>query len=203
MTLIEISKISSLLDVKKAQGPEQTKEKKGNPQMTMALVFIYLLQTAMTETDSAISKSKQMDALSSKELQANKEAEQLHFEDVRPDVKHYRTKGHVDITTRQIWQKSYWTKGSVSVHYVPGKKKTRIENKSAIAAAQGHNDEISAERSVIEEKMGVFQQEAQGDASAVNTIVQQSTTTMKEGSGLLDMVRSLTFKALLTRDIQG
>jgi len=178
------------------QGNESIK--KGNGVDVMALAYYYLIESATTASETALIQAKQLKANGLAQEQLNKEAAQLQWYYV-PDI---QVTHHSTIVKHTHWTWKFWKNG---FHYTTYQRITWTtqKNQATVANDQAKNQQVSAERDYLTQKMSVLQQIASVNETNVNTISDESSQTMQESSQIMDIIQSLTFKALIRQQVQS
>jgi len=185
-----------------AAAPSQGSKTGGSKVDPELLVYLYLVEAAMTCADSAMVKSKQLNANAVAQQKINREASAMKWVSVPNEQ--VKTNHHT------MYEGHKWTKGSWWDCWIPiphDIKKTlvthEILNEASIQAANSQNQVMFATRTLLEDKVTVLQQTASVGETSVSTQAQESMQAMQEGSNLLQIAQSLTFKAMLTQPPQG
>lgn len=163
----------------------------------MEVIFALLVEEAnITAANSEIrAKGLQKNALSQQRLE--KEAEELQWNYIPKEQVRHRT---VVYHTKK-WRWTWWGKFHRPCWYRRTKvvKQTYVANQGAIDAAQSKNQKVAALRQEISEQLSVDQQEAQVKETNLNSQLDIVTQILQESSQLMDILKSLTFKALLRK----
>lgn len=171
-----------------ASGDEQKKASEFN---VLALAYYYVVQMATTSTESAVVKAKQLNAIGKSEQALNREAAGLKWNYVPKEdcTKHKERIPHYHWTWdmhNEVRYTTYTTKWL-----------TTHANAGQVSAAEEANQQVTADRTAFTQKLNVLQQIASVEEGHVNSIADESSQDMQQGSMILQIVQSLTFKALL------
>lgn len=169
-------------------GKEQEKASDFN---VLALAYYYVVQMATTSSETAVAKAKQLNAIGKSEQQLNREAAALKWNYVPKEdcTKHNERIPHYHWTWdmhNEVRYTTYTTKW-ITTH----------ANAGQVSAAEEANQRVSADRAFFTQKLNVLQQIASVEEGHVNSIADESTQDMQQGSMILQIIQSLTFKALL------
>jgi hypothetical protein len=146
----------------------------------MVIVVYYLIDAATTTDRTAVIHSKQLNQNASQQQLLNEEESGLKFAPVPTLIANKHT-----IT-------------------VNGKKQTyyTYPNQDAIDNANAVNQEILAQRQRASDQLTLLQQTAQIGESGVNNTTNEASQTMQEDQYIVQIVRTLTFLALLRKQPQ-
>ena len=155
----------------------------------LLLAFYYLLEASNTSDKTAMIHAKQLNQNAQSQQKLNAELSQLQ----RDSVPHLNTKHHTTYICHYYFLFWWFTKKTWVTH----------SNQVAVDQAQAANQELSVQRQMLSDKMVTLEQDAKIVVSKVNSITDEAMQTEQEGSGLLQALQSLTFKALLRHAPQG
>ncbi len=172
----------------------------------MALAFLLLLEAASSSAKSAIIRSKQLSGNAKAQQRLDNEAAQLQWNYMPKPQIHNHTRriatpsGKYTRWNGKFWTAKFWEHG-MHYHYKKIRRPT-IANQGQIDQAETKNQQVAEQRETISDKLKVLQQLAQVGETGVNSQVQDSLQSMQEGSNLMQILESLTFKALIRRPVQ-
>lgn len=158
------------------------------------LAYYYLMEASNITSLCAVIHSKllQSNALSQQRLDNQAARMQWYHIPKLIEHEHHKRIAHTH------WHGSFWNHG---FHYTTYKNVTwkTSPNAGAVNDAEAKNQQINADRQILSDKLNVLQQLAQVGETNVSTLTDESMQSMQEGSNLLTILASLTFKALLTQ----
>ncbi|MCC5832874.1 MAG: DUF720 domain-containing protein [Chlamydiales bacterium] len=190
----------TLYTIKNKEAAEKLKMPKGtdpkggaSPHDVMLLCFYLLVQAAGISAEGALVQAKRTKANADAQQQLNKELDQLHFHDLPKEG-----------TVKKREKHTRWSAGGAGPGWGDHKVITYttriVHTHSKQQAVQSQNQQIAAERQEMMQKAGVLQQLETVTSSKINTISDESVQSMEEGSQMLSIVKSLTFKALMRNE---
>lgn len=186
-----LSFISTVNAPAPASQEKQAPNKKGSVD-ALLLAYFCLVDAATTSSESAEIRAKEMQGNAKAQQILNQEQANLHFNSI-PAVQrtYHTTKVHVTNV--------YWTQGGgfFETQHTYTKRIAHTINNAQIMNAQAANTRIAAERQGLSDQMTVLQQGAQISATGINTVEDEAMQSIQEGSNLMQILESLTFKALL------
>jgi len=191
------------LGSKKAEGPVEGKSKKhpGGPNALM-LAFIYLIEIANMHSDSALLKAKQLKANALSQQRLNREAEQLKFHEIPRGNHHSMWWKQGSLTWLERWENKGKSFKRFSKWYEKITWTTGV-NERQVKIDISENQETAALRQNIESQLTVLQQHARISQDRIKNVCNEAVQTMQEGSSLMQVLQSLTFKALMRQPVQG
>ncbi|MEZ5314868.1 MAG: DUF720 domain-containing protein [Chlamydiales bacterium] len=184
----------SLANIQSSQ--EDLKDKNAFQENVIALAYYYLVEAAMTSSESALIQAKQTKANGIAQKELNKEAAALPWYYV-PDLKEDQHVEYVPVD-RNFWD-SWWKVWDTHIHVRSWNKVTWVthQNQLTVSNGQAKNQQVMAERQFLTQKMGVLQQSAYINETHINSINNESMQILQESSQINRILQSLTFKALL------
>lgn len=183
----------------------------GNGVDPIVLAFFLLLDAATTSSNSAVIKSKQLKSNAIAQQRLDNEDARMHWYYIPKEkvkVVTYRfdvpnlpgMKAKYSTWDWKFWKGSFWDHG---VHYGYQKQRiTKVENQVEIDQAQARNQQAALQRQKLADKMRLLQQYAAVEEGGVNLQIDESINFIQEGSNLMQVLESLTFKALLRKPVQ-
>jgi len=165
----------------------------------LVVAFYLLMEVANTTCQSAIIHSKQLASNAKAQQMLNNEAAQLQWYSV-PKLDSTKHREVISDTTHFTW--AFWKHDAFL--YTTCKTKTFVthKNQTQVDNAMAKNQRVAAQRQIISDRLTLLQQTAQVGETNVNTSVNESMQSMQEGTDLLHILLSLTFKALLRQQPQ-
>lgn len=188
--------------IKNLEAPASSQAgEKQPPQPSLDPLFIayYLLMEATNvSSQAAIIHSKVLNRNALAQERLNNQAAQLQWYHLPKIVehKHHKTIKHTH------WTGSFWSHSGFEYTTYQKINWTTSPNATAVQEAQTKNQEVAAKRQILSEKLSVLQQLAQVGESGVDTITDEAMQTMQASSYILQVLETLTFKALLRQPPQ-
>lgn len=177
----------------------------------LAIAFMLLMEASSISTDTAQIHAKQLQQNALSQQRLNAQEQEDHFEAVPSKIiDHHTVTFHTQHTSCRHqrtkppgtgwwwswnrfqggnWRRRWETTRRVSHNTCP--------NQGAIDQVNARNQEISSDRMKLADQLSILQQGAEIGESQVNTITNEAMQTAQEGVNLLQILQSLTFKALL------
>lgn len=185
------------LEVHKS-GSVKGKEHSKNANFTMAVLVYLLIQAAMTSTEGTLARAKQLNANGLAQEALNREEEKIQWDRV-PKLK---TNVHTKTIWHWHWTARFWRHGGFHYRTKQVVKWKTHPNQGAVEAAEEKNQQHEAERQMLTQEQMVLQQMSEVQSGHINSLADESVQTMQLSQGILKMVRSLTFKALMRQEPQ-
>ncbi|MCH9627031.1 MAG: hypothetical protein S4CHLAM2_06650 [Chlamydiales bacterium] len=181
-------------EVKKAHGvPDLSRSKKGDMVNVIALAYYYLIESATTSSESALVDAKQLRANGQAQQKLNSQEAGLKWNYVpKLQEDHHKT----------VYDHLHWNGNTLYLKRYTHKW-TTVKNQGEVTNAEAKNQRVVAERQFLTQKMSVLQQSAKTAETHVNSVAGESTQTLQEGQKMMQMLESLTFKALIRRPARG
>ncbi|NGX61929.1 MAG: hypothetical protein K940chlam9_01420 [Chlamydiae bacterium] len=169
----------------------------GNNVSPIMLAYLMLVEAASNTTESALLQSKELQANAASQQRLNKEQQHLQMQTVpKEKIDHHKDK-------HSHWSWGLWQMGQWNAMVTNYTFRTSIPNLTKVKNAEARNQEISAQRSIISDRLLVTQQSAKIQMTEINTKSNTASEIMSETGALMNMVKSLTFKALMTQPESG
>jgi len=144
----------------------------------LLLAYYYILKSVQIDHETA--------SIQAKEVQANAIA-QNNLINEEAELK-FNTFKKTDLFNKTLLME-WWANGKHGKVYTY-KKKSNF--KFILHEKSEQNEKISAERSVMEDKIGELKQSAQVKETNVNTVMNEDEQSVSQGSALMNMLVSLT-----------
>lgn len=201
--------LSGSSDVGKTQQTQRA-EQKGNPLGNgnidvMALAYYYLVESASTSAESALVQAKRLRANAESQELLNEEAAQFKWNSIPKLASNH----HKVVFSHVHWTWEFWKHDAdlpiPGFLYKTGFTKDFVThpNEAVVQNVEAKNNQISAQKQFFTNQISSLQMEAQRSATTDNSISQEAAQTMQEGASLLQIVRDLTFKALIRQPVQN
>lgn len=158
------------------------------------LAYFYLLEATNITTESTLLHVKQLNQNAAAQQRLDNEAAALQWFYLPALQSH---KKRVCVGTRTSWSLTANGQNEVDKHYKVYKTEVTHPNQTAVAQAQAQNQQVSAERQQMSQKLMVLQQNAQIGENYVNSISDEAANDRNMAANILHAIEDLTFKALM------
>lgn len=175
-----------------------------NPQNVnvFALAFCLVVEAAITVGEHATIEAKGLQKNAASEQKLNQEANGIGWYSVPSLNRH--TDVHKD---PHYHHETVYKVGegfvTITVTTYTYKNTYRFTGQSAVDAAQAKNQQLSAERTQLNQKMAVLQQQSQVGMAQVNSTCDEVSQIMSQGKTLQDTLQQVSWAALIRHPVQS
>lgn len=177
----------------------------------LAITFMLLMEASTISSHTAQIHAKQLEQNALSQQRLNAQEQHDHFSEIPSKIiDHHTQVYHTQHSscrhqrqrptgTGWWWSWNRFQGGDWRRRWVTTRRVSHntCPNQGAIDQANARNQEISADRMRLADQLSILQQGANIGEAQVNTISNEAMQTAQEGSNLLQILQSLTFKALL------
>ncbi len=168
--------------------------KETSPANYMALAFLYLVKASISTSETALIKAKQIGGNARAQAQLIKQENAMQFRTV-PTLNNKTITEHDKHTNfgRVLHGKDpFYT----TVKHI---KPNNYVGVNTVNRAQAQNRQVDADRALLSQKIGILRQSGSVNETNINSINDDATQTMQEGTKLETILQSETFNALMRR----
>lgn len=175
---------------------EVENKKRGKKQQIDALLlaYMYIFQSVQIDHESAVIQAKRIENNALEQSQLIREEGAFQFETLKHSQL-YQTFYFGSAAEAVMFEKMIPHTGWV-IHKTPGGRIMAYIPKTISSAVLGNmsstNLYISAERSIMEDKLSVLRQGAQVGETNLNSVTDEDQQSVQQGAGLMQMLVNLT-----------
>lgn len=154
----------------------------------LELAYIYIFESVQLGHDTAQIQAKGLEVNAAAQNKMIAQEAALKFNTFQHSQLYHKKWGDV------MWSKVNWKNWDGNWNDLPRTYKWERNNvkQSVLDSLQFKNQEISAVRGVLEDKLNVLKQNSSIGMTQLNTVSNESQQSLSEGSSLMQMLASLT-----------